>query len=319
MRFSPRLLGETRLCGARAGHSIPRSGRSFSPLARRTPLRLCYHPEEGADLRGEMPVGTPRYVRFATSGPGNRVCRASQSRFASRSRAIRMCPHETTKFVKTTARGKCVLVTTSFRLVHVLLPTLCTRSLATPKCPPRTDGPRAADILTHDISSAIAACTFALPPAPRTRAQVRLAPVAPTTPAMRSQLMDLHEHAARGVRRAHRRPLGARRWCARRERRAAGTWVGGCGEQPGHGDDRERRSSSRQRARRSRRRGTSGGCSEHARQMGAAPPPPAAPPTNRRLGDRGARRQLSRPPLPGGGRRARCERGAVTGTCQHRS
>ena len=163
----------------------------------------------------------------------------------------------------------------------------------TPKCPPRprTDGPRAADILTHGISSAIAACTLALPPAPRTRAQVRLAPIAPTTPAMRSRLMDLHEHAARGVRPAHRRPLGARRWCVRRERRAAGTWVGGCGgEQPGHGDDRERRSSSRQRARRSRRRGTSGGCSEHARQMGAAPPPPAAPSTNRRLGDRGARR-----------------------------
>ena len=108
MRFSPRLLCETRLCGARAGHSSPRSGRSFSPLARHTPLRLCYHPEEGADLRGEMPVTTPRCVWFATSGPGNRACRASQSRFASRSRAIRMCPHETTVLVKTTARGKCV-------------------------------------------------------------------------------------------------------------------------------------------------------------------------------------------------------------------
>ena len=150
MRFSPRLLCETRLCGARAGHSSPQSRRSFLSSARRTPLRLRYHPEEGADLSGEMPVATPRYVRFATSGPGDRVCRASQSRFASRSRAIRMCPHETTIFVKTTARGKCVLVTTSFRLARVLLPTLCTRSFATPKCPACTGGSRVADILSHD-------------------------------------------------------------------------------------------------------------------------------------------------------------------------
>ena len=117
-RFSPRSLCETRLCGARAGHSSPRSGRSFPPSARHTPLRLRYHPEEGADLSGEMPVATPRYV--LTSGPGNRVCRASRSRFASRSRAFRMYPHGTTIFVKTTARGKCVLVTTSFRLARVV-------------------------------------------------------------------------------------------------------------------------------------------------------------------------------------------------------
>ena len=90
MRFSPRLLCETRLCGARAGHSSPRSRRPFLPSARRTPLRLRYHPEEGADLSGEMPVATPRYIPFATSGAGDRACRASRSRFASRSRSIRM-------------------------------------------------------------------------------------------------------------------------------------------------------------------------------------------------------------------------------------
>jgi hypothetical protein len=87
---------------------------------------------EWRDARRDAAVHIP----FATSGPGNRVCRASRSHFASRSRAFRMYPHGTTIFVKTTARGKCVLVTTSFRLARVLLPTLCTRSLATPKCPP---------------------------------------------------------------------------------------------------------------------------------------------------------------------------------------
>ena len=101
------------------------------PSARRTPLRLRYHPEEGADLSGEMPVATPRYIPFATSGPENRVCRASRSRFASRSRVFRawfrVCPHETAILVQTTARGKCVLVTTFFRLARVLFPTLCTR------------------------------------------------------------------------------------------------------------------------------------------------------------------------------------------------
>ena len=155
MRFSPRLLCETRLCGARAGHSSPRSRRSFLPSARRTPLRLRYHPEEGADLSGEMPVATPRYVWFATSGPGNRVCRASQSRFASRSRAIRMCPHETTILVQTTARGKCVLVTTSFRLARVVAHPVHTKfghsqvpplqwreSCSGHYCPPRSTGRR---------------------------------------------------------------------------------------------------------------------------------------------------------------------------------
>ena len=133
------LLRETRLCGARAGHSSPRSGRSFSPSARRAPLRLRYHPEEGADLSGEMPVATPRYVWFATSGPGNRVCRASQSRFASRSRAIRMCPHETTILVQTTARGKCVLVTTSFRLARCCPP--CAHEVwPLPSAPPALTG-----------------------------------------------------------------------------------------------------------------------------------------------------------------------------------
>ena len=42
--------------------------------------------------------------------------------------------------------------------------------------------------------------------------------------------MDVHERAARGARRDLRRPHGARRWCVRRERRAAETLVGGCGE-----------------------------------------------------------------------------------------
>ena len=185
-------------------------------------------------------------------------------------------------------------------------------------CPPCTDGPQIAGILSHDVDQCHGRVPFTLPPAPNACAQVRL------TDSGRSDMPALAAHGRAGAcgARGAARPSPAL-WRAPMVRQKREEGGGDLGRRMWRAGGRARRRLGRRRLvnePRSPCRGAPGGCSAHARRMVAPPPAAAAPPrTGGWAIEACAGRQLGRPGPTAGTAAASRERGAVTGTCRHRS